>query len=139
MSNIIDLYKIPVERIDNIWTRISPYIASFVSRSFGRYEIEDVLGAVRDGIFQIWVVVSQDEIRAVLITQIYDFPRLRELQIIMCAGKNRHEWFHLLKKIENYAADIKAQRISAVIRLGWQKELMNVGYKKTHLYLEKEI
>jgi len=134
-----ELYLVPTERLDSLWDRVLPYIESYVLRSFGRYENEDIKQAIKDKLFQLWIVVSEDEIKAVVMTQLYEFPKLKEVQIVMCAGKNRHEWFHLMKKIEGYARERGARKFSAVPRLGWKKDLIKDGFKETHTYLEKDL
>lgn len=131
------LFLVPKERVNDLWAQVEHFVASYVERSFGRYLLEDVKGVITDGTFQLWIAVEDERIKASAMTQVFEFPQLRELQIIMCSGSDRGQWFDFIKRIEDYASAIGAKRISAISRLGWRRDMQSLGYKHTHDYLEK--
>lgn len=133
----MELHIITAENIDKYREELSFYIESFVERSKGRYAIEDVFNNIKSGYWVLWVVHEHSELKAVLITQTIEYPRLKELQIIMCVGENHKDWYSLISKMEEYAKLMGCTKITAITRPGWEKVMK--GYKKSHVYLERNL
>ena len=54
-------------------------------------------------------------------------------------GKNRQQWQHLIKVIEDFAEQEECNNMELIARPGWQKILQNYNYKRTHVVLDKPI
>lgn len=133
----MELHIIDVNDVNKHKEAISPYILSFVDRARGRYDSEDVFNRIKEGYWTLWVVHENIELKAVLITQFIHYPKLKELQIIMCVGEDHKEWYSLVHKMEEYAKLTGCKKLTAVTRPGWEKVM--VGYKKSHIYLERDL
>lgn len=135
----MELYLVPPARLNEVLDGVRPYLESYANRSGGRYLFEDVIEQINNERFQLWVARHDGEVKASAMTQFRQFPRLRDLQIFMCAGVEREQWFHFIQRIENYAREMGAKKVTSLNRLGWKKEMQQIGYKTTHLYMEKEL
>lgn len=133
----MELNLISLDDIDKHKEVVSPYISSFVERANGRYDINDVFVNIKKGYWGLWVVHNDLVIQAALLTQFIQYPKLKELQIIMCVGERHKDWYFLVNKMEEYAQASGCKKITAVTRLGWEKIMR--GYKKTHVYLERDL
>ncbi len=133
----MELHTIAVESVDKHREELFPYLDSFVERSRDRYDIEDVFNNIKKGYWTLWVVHKDSELKAVLITQIIEYPKLRELQIIMCVGEKHKDWYSLISRMEEYAKLTGCKKVTAITRPGWEKVMQ--GYKKSHIYLERDL
>lgn len=126
-----------VKDVENYRNIFLPYIESFVESAKGRYDIEDVFSNVKNGHWILWVVHEEGDVKAVLLTQTIQYPKLKEFQIIMCVGDKHKEWYHLISKIEEYAKLIGCTKLTALTRPGWEKIMLE--YKKSHIYQERDL
>lgn len=133
----MELHIVPVKDLEKHRTIVLPYISSFVERSKGRFDSDYVFERIKKEMWTLWVVHENLELRAVLLTQIIKYPKLREFQIIMCVGRNHKDWYSLVTRMEEYAKLIGCKKLTAVTRPGWEKVM--VGYKKSHIYLERDL
>lgn len=133
----MELNFVALADVDKHREAVLPYIDSFVERAGGRYDIDDVFFNIKEGCWKLWVVHENLVIRAVLITQFIQYPKVKELQIIMCVGESYEDWYFLVNKMEEYASLSGCKKITAVTRPGWEKIMR--GYKKTHVYLERNL
>jgi ribosomal protein L5 len=133
----MDLHIVPIEALESQKTAVSPYVDSFVERANGRFDSEDVFERIKEGFWSLWIVHEKFEIRAVLMTQIIKYPKLKELQIIMCVGENHKDWYHLVNKMKDFARSSGCKKIVAITRPGWEKVMKE--FEKSHVYLEGDL
>jgi hypothetical protein len=127
------------DKIDDYWDAIQPLMQSFYERAEGRYEPEDIRELLKNNSFTLWAVVHNRELKSIVMNSIVQYPRLKELQIFMCAGDGYKDWVGLVETIAQYGRDMGCTKITALTRLGWDKILSNLGFKKTHIYLERNL
>lgn len=130
---------IPPHDIRKYWHAVKAYIHSFLDSAKGRFDEGNVLNYIEEGRFHCWVHYDNGIVKAVALTQFCQFPKMKELQIIMCSGTNYSTWHNEIQVIQNFAKDMGCKAISALARPGWEKALVQNGYKKTHVFFEKDI
>lgn len=133
----MELHIVPTEDIDKYQDILSPYMESFVTLLKGRYEYNDIFEQIKSGKWKLWVTHQGLELQAVIITQIVEYPRVREFQILLCHGEDYKKWYDLISEMEAYAGLSGCNKIAALGRTGWEK-IMH-GYKKSYICLERDL
>jgi hypothetical protein len=101
------------------------------------YLVSDILAAIGEGKMQSHVVNN-----SWAITQVQDFPRARQLQLLAMVG-DLADLDPLHDKIVGYANEVNAGLLSTYGRLGWLREgsFRRLGWRlktQSHLY-QKEL
>lgn len=119
--------------LDEWLPRIEWHLGQFCAN--GQWEPSDLISRIRNRQSQLWIAANE-EIKAVMLTEV-GTDRLKTVTITHLAGKDRHEWLHLLADIKSWAGEINAKRLKAITRPGWERILTD--FKKTHVVLEARI
>lgn len=135
----IQLVGIAPPWVEIWWEPVRSLVESACSRSGGRYALLDILHLLLSGRMQLWVAMEGHEIIAIAITELCNYPQLRECRVLAATGDDARTWDHLIEKIEAWATQQDCRKIVCITRPGWEKHLKEYGYKKTHIYLEKDL
>ena len=127
------LWRVPPEQLDDTWPLVKDDIEA---ASGSRFAPSDIKKFLHSGDMQLWVV-GKDNIEAVVLTEVHQFPRMKTVRLIMTVGRDRTRWVHHLREIEDWARQQGCAVIEALARPGWEKVLRD--YRKTHVMLEKEL
>ena len=108
-------------------------LARVLDRMGSTYLVSDILSAISDGKMQSHIVNN-----SWAITQVQDFPRARQLQLLAMVG-DLADLDPLHAKIVDYAGAVNAGLLSTYGRLGWLREgsFKRLGWRlktKSHLY-----
>jgi hypothetical protein len=108
-------------------------LARVLDRMGSTYLVDDILTAISEGKMQSHVVNNSWGI-----TQVQDFPRARQLQLLAMVG-DLADLDPLHAKILDYADAVNAGLLSTYGRLGWLREgsFARLGWRlktKSHLY-----
>ena len=108
-------------------------LARVLDRMGSLYLASDILSAIAEGRMQSHVVNNSWGI-----TEVQDFPRARQLQLIAMVG-DLADLDPLHAKIIGYANEVNAGLVSTYGRLGWLREgsFSRLGWRlksKSHLY-----
>jgi len=76
-------------------------------------------------------------IKAVAITEIAAYPRITVCKLLACTGDDAARWVELLAPIEAWAKSRGCAAMEPICRPGWERRLKPLGYRKTHVVLEK--
>jgi hypothetical protein len=111
-------------------------LARVLDRMGAVYLVSDILSAIAEGKMQSHVVNNSWGI-----TQVQDFPRARQLQLLAMVG-DLADLDPLHAKILAYANEVNAGLISTHGRLGWLREgsFRRFGWRlktKSHLYVKE--
>lgn len=121
---------VPPESTYDVWSRMYPYMAKAAHYTHGRYEPEDILEAIVQYGQQLWVAFANDGIKGVAVTGFKQYPRLKCLDLIFCAGDDGMQWKEsMLNTLQCWAYDNNCDRIEATGRLGWAKIFQDDGFK----------
>jgi hypothetical protein len=133
------LYGIPPEQVDAIWPKIEHLVVNSASRTRGKYAVADIMAAILAGHAQLWVWDSPTAL-AVLITEIAVYPQNRVCIISTGVGDNADEWWdRSLARIEDFARFAGCTDMLIQCRPGWVRRLLEAGYSKTHIEMEKRL
>ena len=93
-----------------------------MARSGGRFEASDVLALLLAGKARLWISWDADEkrVEAAIITEIIEYPRLRELRIWLVGGRDRKAWFDEAETmIAQFARESSCTVMASGGRRGW--------------------
>ena len=137
--------SVPIEHLSAIWPLARPYIAKALARdASGRYEPQDVLNYLLAGYVRLWVSWNTEEkaVEAAIVTEIKQYPRLRELHIWLIGGRNMNAWAKEgLELVEAYARAHDCVLATGAMRRGWARVGLNAtgGCRETGVSLEKRL
>lgn len=134
------LLAIPSSALAALWPKIGHLIAAIADGSSGKYMTGDLIKAISARDMQLWATVTdEEEVLGVATTELLNFPRKKVCRFIGATGKEPSLWLPHMKEIEDGAKRIGCSANEIVARPGWEKLLTPIGYRKTHVTLEKEL
>lgn len=100
----------------------------------GQWTPSELWSDCEEGKRQLWVVWDDEPLGAIL-----TLVTGNTLVLTHAAGRDRGKWFGLWVVLEAYALGLGLERIEAVCRMGWERDLKKMGLRKTHVILEKRL
>lgn len=144
MADKIAICDVPAGHVLMLWPQVRGYVESVLARDeTGRYEIGDVLSALLREEAKLWVAWNEAEDRpdAAIVTEIIQYPRLRELRIWIVGGRpgTLKSWVYQTRDtLEAYARVNGCTLMGGAMREGWIK-IGGPGWKKTGVTFEKRL
>ena len=141
----MELVQIPVYSVDDVWSLVKADINEALNYSGNQTDLEFVYQTVKAKNFQLWIVwdeskkTVQEQYNGVVVTEIVQRKLKKSCHIYIMTGKNRQQWQHLIRVIEDFAEQQDCNNMELICRPGWQKILQNYNYKRTHVVLDKPI
>lgn len=132
-AKVMQTIPVVAEELDQWLPRIGWHLEQFCAN--GEWEPSDLIAEIRNRRSQLWIA-ADDEVKAVMLTEVTT-DRLKTVNITHCAGKDRHEWLHLLADIKLWVKAVGSRRLRITARPGWERVLPE--FKKTHVVLEVRI
>ena len=134
-------FQMPAEHVMDVWSLIRPGIMSGVDRSRGRMTEHSTARNIISGKWQLWTYWKNQKYRALAITQIIICDSgIKALEGIICTGEDKELWEKYIPETLTAFAKAEGCKIFEMwARPGWEKALAPIGFKKTHVLLEKEI
>lgn len=130
---------IPPQDINKVWKFCFHFIEEAIETMSGLCSPEDIYNLLLNGNRQLWIVDKDGEVIGVVVTTINNDWRIKVLQIDICDGRDVKQWKHLISEVEEFGKQQGCDRIFMMARCGYERELKEFNYKKTHIFLEKEI
>lgn len=110
--------------LDYVWPTVEPIIQRALDRSRGEYLAEDIHGFIKRREMQLWAAVCDGEIKAVCLTEIVSFPRLKVCRLVIAAGEGMRHWIKPGTEIlKAWAKAQGCEEIRGGGREGWSKAL----------------
>jgi hypothetical protein len=104
----------------------------------GRFLPGDVLDRLLCGHAKLWVSWDGEKVEAAIVTEIVQYPRMRELRVWLVGGRNMKAWVEEAQDIlERFAKAYGCGVVCSGGRKGWLRA--SSGYKQTGISFEKEI
>ena len=141
----MQLLKIPVNKVDEVWSLVKQNIQEALTYSGNQTDVDFVYKTLQANNFQLWIVwdeskkTIQEQYNGDLVTEIIQRKLKKSCHIYIMTGKNRQQWQHLIKVIEDFAEQEECNNMELIARPGWQKILQNYNYVRTHVVLDKPI
>lgn len=127
------------DRLDAIWPAVLPWLEAIERRAKGRETVAGIRSDLDQQNAQLWLW-WRHELRALAITEIRQFPGAKVCRIRICTGIDRDLWLaDGLERIEAWAISIGCAQVEASARLGWERDLKMLGYRKHHILCSKEV
>ncbi len=131
---------VPIAHVEALWPQVKPFIVRVLDRDeVGRYRPVDVLRSILDGTTRLWVSWNPDEkaVEAAVVTEIIQFPRVKELRIWIVGGNNMRAWVYEMRDmIEAFARSEGCVVMVGGLRPGWLR-IGGPGWVKTGISYEK--
>ena len=106
------------------WSAIEPLLAKAVGRGLGRYSLTDVCEAIDKQLMQLSVAVIDNEIVAVFVTEVINYPQARALRAVFTGGSRADEWMADFDVyLDAGARAVGANLVEMHGRLGWLRKL----------------
>ena len=141
---MVALIYVPRNMIEKVWNAVEKDIKNALERSGNYANSNHFKKNCIDGLFHCWVLWDKDAERkdryyGVVITEIIDRPLQRCLNIRIMTGKDRENWQHMIRSIEDFGRQHNCDKMELVARPGWERVLKKFEYKKSHVLLEKNL
>ena len=120
---------------------LRPWFELIEKTSKGRERAEGLLRAIETADMQLWIWwPAADHVKAVCITEIVVCPAVKICRIRACVGTDRSEWLAAaLPTIEAWAAQNGCDLVEPIARIGWERDLKALGYRKHHVLMSKAL
>lgn len=130
----------PADLIHN-WPVVEPMLAKAMPCDLQRFLPVDILAELIKApqINQAWAVREDEQIIAVLVTAIHQFPRRRGLSVFALGGDEHRmaEWFDIAEKaLVEYGRRNGCDHFETQGRRGWQRVL---GLEPTSVFYTRQI
>jgi len=134
----IDVVAIPADRVGAYW----PSVAEFVWPAFehfpGEMDLPTLLRRLSIGEGTLWVAFGDGRFFGGCITQLYDYPAFRAVQIVGLGGVEFSRWHAEMNVwLDRYAKLHGATRLEFYGRRGWEKMLPE--FKVNRIMMVREL
>ena len=140
-TKVIDgkITMLSLDVLEILWPKIVKFFEK--SREWWEeyYELDDILHQCRVGDMQLWVAVDKEEIFAVGLTSIGEYPKCRILKCMFLAGRGAKEILPCVRGIEEWAAMLGCSKSEIVGRLPWKRLAKPYGYVERSVVLTKQL
>lgn len=133
------LLRLTADDIDSFHEALRPWVEHTAKHSGQRYDGDYLISKARKEDIQFWIVTENGVIKALFITEIIDFPEIREFRILTLTGVDMSCWVGLINQLEDFARTQNCARIGMMARPGWERVGARYAYVKTHVHLEKDL
>ena len=134
------LTGIPSQEIDEIWEACEPYIELGAKKGQSEMTSKDIYNFCKEAKMQLWIVFdSKSNIKAVVTTEIINYPKKKVCRVITLGGQEIDNWLHSISVIEAWAEENGCHAMETFCRKGFIKKLEHYGYEQTYTVLGKEL
>lgn len=131
---------VPPHLVTALWPSVVHLVERACAEWPGDRSADDYMAACRASAAQLWMVSLAGKLRAVVITEILNFPQHRILVIELMAGEGMEEWVGELDKVMvEGGRNLGCARIRTGGRKGLTKAAVKLGYRQTAVVLEKDL
>jgi hypothetical protein len=133
------LRGVPHDKVPAIWPHALPFVERYFEKSKEhRWNADDLLAAVLERDMQLWVILDGADIETVVLTEILNYPRVRECNVFMISGKMtaREDWREVVQEVVEWAATQGCHYISSMARKGSEKAM---GWETRQTYITRAI
>lgn len=133
------LVGVPHHEAEARWPECLPFVEQYFKKSGEhRWNADDLLAAVLERDMQLWVIDTPEGIETVVLTEIFNYPRVRECNVFMISGKmtDRDDWRDVVEEVVAWAAASGCHYISSMARKGSAKAM---GWDLRQTYIVRAI
>ena len=95
---------VPKEHVPACWESVKGHLAKAAEYTYGRYEVDDILDAIMDYDYHLWIAFDDDGIHAAVVTKFSQYPRRKYMDMVFTGGERLSEWKEpMLKLLQAWA------------------------------------
>ena len=132
---------VPLVAVKLAWPQVAPLLAPAVAQSGGRADMRSLFQAIMAEQRTLWTVRSAaGDTVAAFTTHVSSYPTgLRLLSLDFIGGKRMTDWLsNVSDRLDDYVADMDLAGIQHTSeRLGWDRVLRNIGWRRAGYSHEK--
>lgn len=122
------------------WAKTEPILLRGVERSHGEMTMSSLKTLITLGNMQLWIVLQENQLLGVLVTETVQYPSMRSVRVVIMAGERLRLWAQdAITALHAFAFEQRATRIEAVGRRGLAKVLDSYGFKNIYTTLALEV
>ncbi len=134
------LHGVPAPHIPGLWPHVLPVMEAAEGFWRGRMDAKHVLHECMMGRMQLWVVAdSIDDIEAVIVTQVCDYPTRRACRIVLISGSDMKLWEDADEVVTAWGKERGCSLMEATGRRGLKSKMKAHGWTSPTAVYEKEI
>lgn len=86
----------------------------------------------------MWVALDDDRVKVAILTSVAN-DRLQTFDVTHAAGEDRHLWLPMFGYLEAFARQIGCRKVRITSRPGYEREMKQMGLRKSHIVMEKRL
>lgn len=118
--------------VNGFWDEIEPWVIRGLQSAHGELSSNDVHVLIQNGQMTLFMVHADNELELVCVTELWQYPQYKVLQVVLIAGKNLRDAVRFQPAIEAYAIALGATKIRA-----WCQEPQLRLYRRLRLGFTK--
>lgn len=125
-----------------LWPLIASYFEAAIEHSNGEIDLEYIHDRLLQGDSHLILVMNMKTtlIQAAAAIDFVTYPKKRVLRVTALGGKDFHSWGEeFVSFLTDFAREWGLDYLEGAMRPGWEKWLPDLGWKKTHVLMIKEI
>ena len=131
------LERVSLRRAITAWDSYADKLQEVIDRVDDGHDTDAILAVIKTGAMQLWDI---DGGRGVCVTEVQEFPRYRQLLVLMVAGTASADWLPAGQRaLEAFARDEDCARMALIGRPGWRKACEDLGYGRHMVFMQKEL
>lgn len=121
------------------WDIAKEYLNPSIAMNRGAFTAEDLYQLISDKDMQLWGV-HDGALKAVFITQIVEYIRIKRLRLVLIGGHEIENWLEIVSEcMDKFAKENGCTGIELWGRKGWIKRLKPLGYEEYETVVIKEL
>ncbi len=138
-TSAVSLIPVSPAELEPFWSTLEPLMIKVIDGMAGRQSMATLLQAIMQQDIQLWAVIINREIKAVIGTQLEEYPTgLRSCVILFAGGSGVRRWIEpVLETLESYAMANDCHRLETYARKGYARHMPD--FKLTHVHLQKDL
>lgn len=137
---MITVAGVRAEDADVWWPRVSDWCQAALDRAGNLMTLDDVKERIIARDMQLWVIHVGDELKAVSVSEIIQWPQMRVITGVLTGGVDMPQWIDaLVDVLSRYGHEQGCVRLDCHGRRGWKKPFEALGCKEIAVTFTKGI
>ena len=125
---------IPADRVRDLMPLIKDAFDLMARKSGGRWETSDIVNIVEAHDMQLWLIFKGKAIRAVILTEIWNYPRRRALRLVACVANGWKELIHHRADLWRWGQEQGCDLFEALAPRKWLRAMPE--FREYHVLME---
>jgi len=130
---------VPRLELPEVWASASTVLVPAIALWRGRHDEASIFSRLCTADMQLWIAEAGDRITTAAVTEIHDWPRLKECVVTLAAGEGFDLWSDWMEEIKSWAAGLGCSLVTVRGRKGWERILAPAGFRHDGIVLTVEL